>query len=90
MKISIYTLLTCLIVLSFAFTALPVHAQDMSGDMGCCQFEGDEPGCWFPTEVGPCENLDGKFLKGDKKCDMDTGYCSTYKKDGGNSTESKK
>ena len=90
MKKSIYTLLTCLIVLSFAFTVLPVQAQDMSADMGCCQFEGDEPGCWFPTEVGPCENLEGKFFKGDKKCDMDTGYCSSYKKDGKSSSETKK
>jgi len=89
LKRTIYTFLIGLVVLSFLFTALPVQAQDMSGDMGCCQFEGDEPGCWFPTEAGPCEKLEGKFLKGDKSCSMDTGYCSGYKKDGESSTESK-
>ena len=90
MKRSIYTFLIGLIVLSFLFTALPVQAQDMSGSMGCCQFEGDEPGCWYPTEAGPCENLDGKFLKDSKNCSMETGYCSGYKKDGESSSESNK
>ena len=82
MKRIINTALICLITLSFISTALPALAQDMSGDTGCCQFEGEEPGCWFPTEAGPCEKLEGKFLKGDKSCSMETGYCSTYKKDG--------
>ena len=90
MKKFINIFIICLVVFSFVFTAIPALAQDMSGNTGCCQFEGDEPGCWFPTEAGPCENLDGKFLKGDKNCNMDTGYCSSYKKDGESTSESKK
>lgn len=90
MKSTINIFLICLVVLSFISTAIPALAQDMSADMGCCQFEGEKPGCWFPTEAGPCENLEGKFLKGDTGCSMETGYCSSYKKDGEDSSESKK
>ena len=78
----INTFLIGLFLFSFIFIALPAIAQDMSANTGCCQFEGDEPGCWFPTEAGPCEKLEGIFLKGDKSCSMETGYCSSYKKDG--------
>jgi len=90
MKRSIYKFLIGLVVLSFLSTALPALAQDMSGDMGCCQFEGDEPGCWYPSEPESCANLDGKFLKDSKNCSMETGYCSGYKKDGKGSSESNK
>lgn len=89
MKKIIYTFLICLIALSFLSAANPALAQDMSGDTGCCQFEGEKPGCWYPTEAGPCENLEGKFLKGDTGCSMETGYCSSYKKDGDNASGSK-
>ena len=90
MKKIINSFLIGLVVLSFMFTVLPALAQDMSGDMGCCQFEGDEPGCWYPSDPDSCANLDGKFLKDSKNCSMETGYCEGYKKDGDSSTESKK
>ena len=90
MKGSIYKFLIGLIVLSFLSTALPALAQVQEDTFGCCQFEGDEPGCWYPAEPEPCANLDGKFLIGEKKCNMETGYCSGYKKDGESSSESNK
>jgi len=58
---------------------LPANAQDQKNLTGCCQFEGDEPGCWYPTEPGPCAKLDGIFLEGEK-CDAEARYCSGYEK----------
>ena len=86
LKRIIYSFLTCLIVLSFLFTAFPSQAQDMSDSMGCCQFEGEKPGCWYPSDPDSCANLEGKYLKESKNCSMETGYCEGFKKDG----ESKK
>ena len=54
-------------------------AQEQKGVTGCCQFEGNEPGCWYPTEPGPCANLNGIFLEGEK-CDAEARYCSGYEK----------
>lgn len=54
-------------------------AQDNMGKSGCCQFEGNEPGCWYPTEAGPCANLQGIFLEGEK-CGPEAKYCSGYEK----------
>lgn len=90
LKKSIYIFIAGLIVLSFLSTVLPVLAQVQEDTSGCCQFEGDEPGCWYPSYPGPCANLEGKFLEGDKKCSMETGYCSSYKKDGESSSGSGK
>ncbi len=90
MKKFINIFFICLVVFSFVFTAIPALAQDMSGNMGCCQFEGDEPGCWYPSDPDSCSNLDGNFLKDSKNCSMETGYCEGYKKDGESPSESKK
>ena len=69
--------------------ASPNNSQAQHQVMGCCQFEGDEPGCWYPADPGPCANLEGKYLEGEK-CDADTGYCSGYNKDGSESSDSGK
>ncbi len=89
MKIKCCTsvLFTVLFLISFLLLAFPYNVQAQQEVMGCCQFEGDEPGCWYPADPGPCANLEGKYIE-DEKCDADTGYCSGYKKDGSESSDS--
>jgi len=73
---------------SLFVTPFAVAQEQMEGT-GCCQFEGDEPGCWYPTESGPCANLNGIFLEGEK-CDAEARYCSGYEKKGSISKDSGK
>ena len=54
---------------------------------GCCQFEGDEPGCWYPSDADSCANMDGEYIEGSKNCDLNTGYCDGYKKSGDGSAK---
>ncbi len=91
MKIKCCTsvLFAVLFLFSFLLLAYPHNVRAQQEVMGCCQFEGDEPGCWYPADPAPCANLEGKYLEGEK-CDADTGYCSGYKKDGSESLDSGK
>jgi len=73
-------LFAVLFFMSLLFVAFPHNVQAQTQVMGCCQFEGDEPGCWYPADPGSCANLEGKYLEGEK-CDTDMRYCSGYKKD---------
>lgn len=63
----------------FGLTSAINAQQQVSG---CCQFEGDEPGCWYPSDSDSCANLNGVYIEDSKNCDLDTGYCEGYKKSG--------
>ncbi len=92
MKKSISILFVGFIVFSFLFLALPNKVQADEGEhiSGCCQFFVDkEPGCLYPSSPDGCagSKLKGTFLEGEK-CDIDTGFCSGFKKDESTSSES--
>lgn len=84
-----FILLAVLFLTGFNYSVMPQNAHAQQQVMGCCQFEGDEPGCWYPADPASCANLEGKYLEGEK-CDADMSYCTGYKKDTSGSSESDK
>ena len=76
-----------IIFLSFIFFASPYNVNAQHEVMGCCQFEGDEAGCWYPADPGPCANLEGKYFE-DAKCNAEVTKCVENKKDDTSSSES--
>ena len=79
-----------LIAFSFIFFAQPNNAQSQPMEFGCCQFFVDgEPGCIYPASSEGCSG-EGKTYINDGLCDIDTGYCSGYKKDDSKPSDSNK
>jgi len=75
-----------IILLGIIFFASPYYVQAQHEVMGCCQFEGDEAGCWYPADPGPCANLEGKFFE-DAKCNAEVTKCIDNKEDDSGSSE---
>ena len=75
-----------IILLGIIFFASPSYVQAQHEVMGCCQFEGDEAGCWYPADPGPCANLEGKFFE-DAKCNAEVTKCIDNKEDDSGSSE---
>jgi len=73
----------------FLFSALPNNAQAQVQIMGCCQFEGDEGGCWYPADKDACANLEGTYVE-DAKCNAEITKCVENKKDDSGSSDADK
>lgn len=88
MKIRKYILITFtgLILFGFIYLVLPSETQAQHEVMGCCQFEGDKGGCWYPADPGPCANLEGKYFE-DAKCNAEVTKCIENKEDDSGSSE---
>lgn len=80
-------LLTGFFLITFTIFASPNNVQAQHEVMGCCQFEGDEGGCWYPADPGPCANLEGKYFE-DAKCNAEVTKCVENKKEDSGSPES--
>ena len=76
-------------VVGLLFFASPHNVQAQTQVMGCCQFEGDEGGCWFPANPDACANLHGKYFE-DAKCNADVTQCIENKKDDSGSSNADK
>lgn len=68
------------------FLALPINTQAQVQIMGCCQFEGDESGCWYPADKDACANLEGTYFE-DAKCNAEITKCVENKKDDSGPTD---
>jgi len=76
-------------VIGLLLFASPNNSQAQVQVMGCCQFEGDEAGCWYPADPDACANLDGKYIE-DAKCNAEVTQCIENKKDGSDSSDTGK
>ena len=79
-------LIAALFLFFFVPISVPNNALAQVQVMGCCQFEGEEGGCWFPADPDACANLDGEYFE-DAKCNAEITKCIENKKDDSGSTD---
>ena len=75
-----------LFLLSCMLIFVPNNAQSQVQVMGCCQFEGDEGGCWYPADKDACANLEGTYFE-NAKCNAEVTKCVENKKDDSGSAD---